>query len=349
MARIASMASAKMLRHEDPRVLANEGTGTDRSDLRAARRALAFAAAGIEALSASLDERFIAALDCFAAVPGRVIVTGMGKSGHVGRKIAATLASTGTPAFFVHPGEAGHGDLGMITGDDAVLAISNSGETPELAHVVSYCRRASIPLVAMTRNARSSLGEAADIVLLLPDSPEACPIGLAPTTSTSMTLALGDAIAMALLERKGFTAEHFHVFHPGGALGRKLRRVGDVMHGNGAMPLVDADQPMAEALRVMSEKRFGCVGVIDATGRLVGIFTDGDLRRKMSAELPEMRAGAAMTPDPITIRPQALVAEALAVMNARSILALFAVEEGRPVGILHIHDCLRAGADQSHV
>jgi arabinose-5-phosphate isomerase len=278
-------------------------------------------------------------------VRGRVVVTGMGKSGHVARKIAATFASTGTPSMYVHPGEASHGDLGMITAEDLVLALSNSGETPELADIVAYTRRFSIPLLAVVGRLRSSLVETADLALLLPARPEACPMGLAPTTSTTSMLALGDALAVALLERRGFGAQDFGVLHPGGKLGRRLVRVDQLMHRGDELPLVGDGVGMAEALLEMTAKRLGCVGVIDAGGRLAGILTDGDLRRHMSPDLLDRRVADLMTPAPRTIRPQALAAEALAMMNQaeRPFTVIFVVDGGRPVGVLHMHDCLRAG------
>ena len=316
----------------------------DRRDVEAARRVLAMEIEGLEALARSLDRAFIDAIDVLAGADGRITVTGMGKSGHVARKIASTLASTGTPALFVHPGEASHGDLGMIAPGDAVLALSNSGETAELSDILAYTRRFRIPLVAITRRAESALAEAADVALVVPASAEACPLGLAPTTSTTMMLALGDAIAVALLERKGFSSEDFQVLHPGGQLGRQLLRVADIMHAGAAVPLVRAGTPMAEAILVITAKSFGCAGVIDEGGRLVGIVTDGDLRRHMGDGLLTQRVDAVMTPTPKTIRPQALAAEALGQMNAQAITSLFVVDDGwRPLGILHIHDCLRAG------
>ncbi|HLF58699.1 MAG TPA: KpsF/GutQ family sugar-phosphate isomerase [Alphaproteobacteria bacterium] len=324
-----------------PRAAAKARTPAD--DLAAGRRVLSAEAQALVALAGALGNAFVRALDLLAAAPGRVIVTGMGKSGHVARKIAATLASTGTPALFVHPGEASHGDLGMITPADAVLALSNSGETQELSDIVAYTRRFRIPLVAITAGETSTLAEAADVSLVLPENGEACPMGLAPTTSTTLMLALGDAIAVALLERKGFSAEDFHVFHPRGKLAQKFLRVGDLMHGDDELPLIGEDGAMSDALMTMTAKRFGCVGVTDASGRLAGIITDGDLRRHMSPKLLERRARDVMTANPKTIRPQALAAEALGVMNEKKITSLFAVENRRPVGIIHIHDCLRAG------
>jgi arabinose-5-phosphate isomerase len=311
-------------------------------DLDSAARALGLAAEGIRALAAQLDQSFTAALDLIEAARGKVVVSGMGKSGHVAHKIASTLASTGTAAFFVHPAEAAHGDLGMITNEDVLLALSNSGETAELGALVEYANRFDVPLIAMTRSAESSLADAADVTLVVPPIAEACPLGLAPTTSTSMMMALGDAIAVALLERKGFSAQDFQVLHPGGALGKKLLRVSDLMHSGEAMPLVPPDMKMSEALVGMSAKSFGTLGILES-GRLTGIVTDGDLRRHMAADLLERPVGEIMTRGPLTIRPQALAAEALNLMNARKTTCVFAVEEGKPVGLLHIHDCLRAG------
>ena len=316
---------------------------TGSRDLDSARRVLRLEAEGIGALAESLGDAFIAALDLLHDVKGRAIVTGMGKSGHVARKIAATMASTGTPAQYVHPGEASHGDLGMITPADVVLALSNSGETSELRDLLEYTRRNAIPLIAITSRAGSTMDEMADVTLLLPATPEACPMGLAPTTSTTASLALGDALAVSLLERKGFSPQDFQVFHPGGKLGQTLLRVSDLMHKGDAMPLCAADTPMKEAILAITAKSFGCVGVLDADGRLAGVVTDGDLRRHMEFDLLNQPAGDVMTADPKTIRPQALAAEAVAVMNKYSITGLFVVEEGKPAGILHIHDCLRAG------
>ncbi|MEE8445303.1 MAG: KpsF/GutQ family sugar-phosphate isomerase, partial [Alphaproteobacteria bacterium] len=295
------------------------------------------------ALESALGDAFVAALDILAAVKGRVVVTGMGKSGHVGVKIAATLASTGTPAQYVHPGEASHGDLGMITAADAVLALSNSGETRELRDLLEYTRRFAIPLIAITAAPDSTLGEMADVTLLLPATPEACPMGLAPTTSTTTSLALGDALAVALLERKGFSPRDFQVLHPGGKLGSSLVRVSDLMHEGDALPLCKSDTPMPEAVLEISAKGFGCVAVVDDGGGLAGVITDGDLRRQVNRDLRTLNAGQTMTGNPKHIRPQALAAEALALMNQYTITGLFVTEGNRPIGIIHIHDCLRAG------
>jgi arabinose-5-phosphate isomerase len=333
---------------EDDRTLTNPiaRTGLATSDLQVARDVLNTEAAGLLSLAASLGDRFARAIDCLASASGRVVVSGMGKSGHVGRKIAATMASTGTPALFVHPAEASHGDLGMIVAGDAVLAISNSGETAELADLVAHTRRFALPLVAITGQSESALALAADVALILPKAAEACPMGLAPTTSTTMQLALGDAIAVALLTRRGFTAADFREIHPGGKLGARLRRVREVMHAGDEMPLAPPGMPMATALLQMTEKRFGCLGIVADDGVLTGIVTDGDLRRAMGPDLLSRRAGDIMTASPRTIGPDALAVEALHAMNAhqRPVTTLFVVDTaGRPLGILHVHDLLRAG------
>ena len=313
--------------------------------LNSARRVLGMEAQALQRMAETLDGAFIRAVEMMAAAEGRVVVTGMGKSGHIGRKIAATLASTGTPAMFVHPGEASHGDLGMITRQDCVLAISNSGETPELGDIVAYTRRFSIPLLAIVGKRNSTIAKAADCVLYLPEAEEACPMGLAPTTSTTATLALGDALAVALLERWGFTPEQFRVYHPGGKLGKSLIRVGDIMHGAEDMPVIAPDAPMSEVLLTMTARRFGCAGVLDRDGALVGIVTDGDLRRHMGDDLLQARAADIMTPSPRCVAREALAAEALGIMNEQRITVLFVVEgdDNHPVGIVHMHDILRAG------
>jgi arabinose-5-phosphate isomerase len=313
-------------------------------DIAVARRVINAEIGGLEQLGRTLDSAFGSVLDLCAAVRGRLIVTGIGKSGHVARKIAATLASTGTPAQFVHPAEASHGDLGMIGGDDAILALSNSGESEELTDIIAYSRRFKIPLVAITSGCNSTLAEAADMVLLVPRAAEACPMGLAPTTSTTMMMALGDALAIALLERKGFSTEDFQVFHPGGRLGRRLLRVGDIMHSGDTVPLVGPDAPMSEAILIITAKSFGCVGVCGADGRLVGVVTDGDLRRHMDDGLLSRRVDEIMHPNPKTTTAGSFAAEALGLMNSFSITSLFVVDDGqRPTGFLHMHDCLRAG------
>ncbi|MFC0409433.1 KpsF/GutQ family sugar-phosphate isomerase [Roseomonas elaeocarpi] len=315
-------------------------------DLAAGRRVLEIEAAGLSAMASSLDGSFAAAVLLLSRATGRVVVSGMGKSGHVARKVAATFASTGTPAQFVHPGEASHGDLGMIVAGDAVLAISNSGETSELSDLVAHTRRFALPLISISGRAGSTLARAADVSLVLPDVPEACPHGLAPTTSTTLQLALGDALAVALLERRGFTAADFRVFHPGGKLGVQLQRVRDLMHAGEAVPIGAPEMRMDAALVLMTAKRLGCLGVV-SENRLVGIITDGDLRRAMdagTADLLSRPAAAVMTQHPLTIGPDALAAEALRIMNERSITTLFVVDAaGAPVGLLHVHDLLRAG------
>ena len=309
------------------------------------RRVIAVEAAALGELGATLGPDFAAALRVMLAARGRVIVSGMGKSGHVARKIAATLASTGTPSMFVHPAEASHGDLGMITAADVVLLLSNSGETPELADMIASAKRFGSPLIAVAGRAESTLMRQADVGVLLPPAPEACSVGLAPTTSTTMTLALGDAMAVALMEHREFTPEDFRDFHPGGRLGARLATVGLLMHRGEEMPLIAPETPMTEVLLVISAKGFGVAGVVDAGGDLIGIITDGDLRRNM-AGLLDRRADEVMTRGPKTISAAALASEALGIMNARKITTLFAtdpVAPARPVGILHVHDCLRAG------
>lgn len=324
-------------------VTANPGSRSS-ADLAVARRVIRAEIRGLESLAQTLDSAFQAAVDTSAAVRGRIIVTGVGKSGHVARKIAATLASTGTPAQFVHPVEASHGDLGMIGPEDAILALSNSGETSELADIIAYSRRFKIPLMAITGGMQSTLSGAADIVMLLPPADEACPMGLAPTTSTTMMITLGDALALALLERKGFSSADFQVFHPGGRLGRRLLRVRDIMHQDDEIPTASPGTRMSDAILVMTAKSFGCVGVCDAHRRLVGVVTDGDLRRHMGDSLLARAVEAVMNPNPKTIAPAALAADALGLMNRFAITSLFVVDEGgRPIGFLHMHDCLRAG------
>ena len=295
------------------------------------------------ALGAYLKEPFSSAVAKLAGAKGRVIVTGIGKSGHIGQKIAATFASTGTPAFFVHPSEASHGDLGMITREDAIVAISWSGESVELRNILTYSRRFKVPLIAITSRGDSALAKQSDVVLELPRAKEACPHGLAPTTSTTMQLAIGDCLAIALLEHKGFTASDFSVFHPGGSLGASLKFVSDLMHAGDMLPLVGEDTPMSAALVTMTQKSFGCLGVVDAKGRLAGVITDGDLRRHMGDDLLAARTRDIMTRKPKVVTPGMLASAALEVLNASRITALFVVDRGKPVGIVHIHDLLRAG------
>jgi arabinose-5-phosphate isomerase len=317
--------------------------------IASARRTIDMERTGLSALLAELDnglaEPFASAIEVIRNATGRVIVTGIGKSGHVARKVAATLASTGTPAQFVHPAEASHGDLGMVRPDDIVLALSWSGETVELKSLVEYSRRFRIPLIAITARPASTLARESDVVLILPEVPEACPHGLAPTTSTLMQLALGDALAIALLEARGFTPEDFRIFHPGGRLGASLHFVRDIMHRDDALPLVTVGTVMSEAIVRMTEKRLGCVGIVDLEGLLIGIITDGDLRRHLGPEILACKVDDIMTRDPKTISSDTLVAEALAMMNMhhRPFTVLFVVEDAKPIGIVHMHDFLRLG------
>ncbi|WP_018632059.1 KpsF/GutQ family sugar-phosphate isomerase [Neomegalonema perideroedes] len=316
------------------------------ADLSVARRVLKVEAEAILALSEALDDRFAAAVDLLMTVRGRVIVSGIGKSGHVGRKIAATLASTGTPAQFVHPAEASHGDLGMVTAEDVALILSNSGETKELFDLLSHAGRWRIPIVAITAREESTLARAAAVPLILPKAPEACPMGLAPTTSTTMTLALGDALAVALMERRAFNPDRFRMLHPGGTLGAALLRVEDLMRAGESLPLISVDAEMEEAVREITAKALGLVGVVDGRGALVGVITDGDLRRHIVGLL-DLSIPEVMTATPLTVRRGAMAVEGVAVMNERKVTALFVVDAdgpgARPVGLLHIHDCLRAG------
>ncbi|WP_375260359.1 SIS domain-containing protein [Palleronia sp.] len=316
---------------------------TDAQLLDAAQRVLATEAEALAAMADRLPDGFAEAVRAIHAARGRVIVAGVGKSGHVGRKIAATLSSTGTPSLFIHPTEASHGDLGMIGTGDLCVMISNSGETVELGDLTAYCRRFGIPIVAISGRSGSTLMLAATHALLLPDAPEACPMGLAPTTSTTATLALGDAIAIALMELRGFTAERFGVFHPGGKLGAQLARVESLMHTGAKLPRVAADTPMGDTLIEMTSKGYGVAAVVGPEGRLVGVVTDGDLRRNMT-DLMQRTAGDVANPEPVTIAPDMLAAEAMAILQARKISVLMVVgEDARPVGVLHIHDLLRAG------
>ena len=297
-----------------------------------------------EALTNGLAGPFCNAVNIIGGISGRLIVTGVGKSGHIGTKLAATFASTGTPAFFVHPAEANHGDLGMIGRDDAILAMSWSGESQELQGILSYSRRFSIPLIAMTAGENSTLAREADVVLLLPKVQEACPHGLAPTTSTVLQLAMGDAIAISLLEARGFTPNDFRVFHPGGKLGASLTHVRDIMHTGDRLPLVKQGTPMPEAIVTLSHKHFGCVAVLDDDGKLAGIVTEGDMARNLSRNLAELSVDDVMTRTPKTIKPSTLATAALAILNQHSIGALLVVDEdNRPIGLVHFHDLLRIG------
>jgi arabinose-5-phosphate isomerase len=317
-------------------------------DLGAAARVLSYAAEALTALSSALDGEFVRAIDAMMAAKGRVIVSGMGKSGHIARKIAATLSSTGTPAYFVHPAEASHGDLGVIARQDVLLMLSWGGETAELADLISYAKRFGLPLIGIASNPDSTLMQAADVKLLLPRAPEACPNGLAPTTSTTMMLALGDALAVALMERKGFSPDQYRDIHPGGSLGKALIRVADLMHQGDEIPLAREEAGMRDVLLVMAERRFGCVGLVNAKGALTGIITDGDLSRHIDGDdFLSRKASDIMTRNPKIAAPGQLAVEALAFMNENKITRLFVLEAKdaarRPVGILHIHDCLRAG------
>lgn len=316
--------------------------------IASAKRALEIESRGLGELIVQLDgdlgQNFAVAVDLLRRARGRIILTGIGKSGHIARKIAATLASTGTPAIFVHPSEASHGDLGMIARDDAIVMISNSGESSELKDILAYSRRFKVPLVAITAKAASTVATEADIALILPQAAEACPIGLAPTTSTLLQLALGDALAIALLEDKGFSAHDFLMFHPGGRLGAALTHVSDIMHKPPSLPLVPPGTLMSAALVVMTEKSLGCLGIVDAAERLIGIITDGDLRRHMSKDLLDLNVASVMTTAPRTIEPDTLASEALEQLNSREITSLFVVDEDtRPIGLIHIHDLLRLG------
>jgi arabinose-5-phosphate isomerase len=327
--------------------IAHEVRPPQSDDLAAARRVITYASDAIRALGDGLGGDFSRAVDLILAVKGRVIVSGMGKSGHVARKIAATLTSTGTPSHFVHPAEASHGDLGAITRADALLMLSNSGETRELSDLITFANRFRIPIVGIASRSDSALLKSSDVALVLPIAREACPMGLAPTTSTTLMLVLGDALAVALMERRGFTPDQYREFHPGGSLGKSLIRVCDIMHGGAEMPLVSEAAGMPEVLAIMSEKSFGCVGVVDGRGSLVGIFTHGDLSRRVDRGLLDREVADVMTRDPKIVTPAQLAAQALAIMNEKKITVLFVVDGDdslkRPVGILHMHDCLRAG------
>ena len=318
-------------------------TKSAQHDIEVGRRVLAVETAGLTALAKVLDGSYVRALDLMSAARGRVVVSGIGKSGHIASKIAATLASTGTPAQYVNAADASHGDLGMITPEDVVLVLSNSGETVELSDLVAYTKFHRIPLIAVTGRAGSSLDKAADVSLVLPEIQEACSMNLAPTTSTTMMLALGDALSVSLLERKGFSPDDFNTLHPGGQLARRFLRLDQVMHTGEEIPLANGDTVMSEVLITMTAKRFGCVGVTDDKARLIGIVTDGDLRRHMAGQLLIRKARDIMTKGPLTLPPDKLAASALGLMNERSITSIFVVEDKIPIGIVHIHDLLRAG------
>jgi arabinose-5-phosphate isomerase len=314
------------------------------SDAKAAQRVFETASEAIRSLSEALNGEFSRAVDILLSVKGRVVVSGMGKSGHIARKIAATLASTGTPAQFIHPAEASHGDLGMLTRNDALLMLSWRGETAELSDLITYAKRFRIPLIGMASNAESTLLQASDVALVLPAVREACPMGLAPTTSTTVMLVLGDALAVALMERRGFSADQYRDFHPGGSLGRALIRVSDLMHTSDEIPLVTDTTPMQRVLIAIAEHRFGCVGVVDKKGALIGIVTDGDLRRHMvRPDLMTARVDDVMTKNPKTIGRDQFAGEALEILNSAKITALIVTDGKKPVGIVHLHDLLRAG------
>jgi arabinose-5-phosphate isomerase len=333
----------------NPKPLMAKSSGTNHADaaVLSALRTLDAEGSGIAAIVATLQSDlsgpFAAAADLIRNAKGRLIVTGLGKSGHIGRKVAATFASTGTPAFFVHAAEASHGDLGMITPDDVILALSWSGEQPEMKNLISYAARFRIPVIAMTADRESTLSKAADVALTLPKAREACPHNLAPTTSSLMMLALGDALAIALLEGRGFTSTDFSVLHPGGKLGAMLKFTRDLMHSGDAVPLKPVGTKMSDALVEMSSKGFGCVGIVDARGLIVGIVTDGDLRRHMRPDLMTASVDDVMTKNPKTISRDTLAGEALEVLNSSKITTLIVTDAGKPVGILHLHDLLRAG------
>lgn len=313
--------------------------------LKSAHHTLDLESESLKMLSESLDDSFVQAVYAINNTKGRIIITGMGKSGHVGRKIAASLSSLGTTAYFVHPGEASHGDLGMIEPSDIVIALSNSGEAPELSDIIAFCRRFNIKLIGMTGKRDSTLGRQSDIVLCLPPIHEACPFGLAPTTSTTLMMALGDALAIALLQLHNFSKDEYKLRHPGGKLGKMMMTVADLMHKGDEMPLVSPDLNMADALVEMSGKGFGCLGIVDENGDFMGVFTDGDLRRAMSPDLLTKTIQDVMTAMPKTTTPQTLAIDALRIMNTtgKGITSLFVLDGKKPVGFLHMHDCLRAG------
>ena len=312
-------------------------------DISSAKMTISIEVEALKALESSLDESLTTALDIMQSSSGRIILTGMGKSGHIAKKIAASLASTGTPSFFVHPSEASHGDLGMITNDYVIIAISNSGESKELVDILNYAKRFGIKLIAITKNPQSSLGKAGDVILKLPSSKEACPLGLAPTSSTTATLVLGDILTVAMIERKGFSKEQFNQRHPGGKLGSVLQKVSDLMHVGDEIPLLPSTAGMHDVLLEMTSKRLGCVGFTNKDGDLIGILTDGDLRRCLSNDILTKKAEDVMTKNPKVISPDAMATEAVKLMHDKKITNIFAVADGKPVGVIHIHDCLNSG------
>jgi len=312
-------------------------------DIASAKRTIDIEIQALRQMESELGDSLTKALDVMQSANGRIILTGMGKSGHIAKKIAASLASTGTPSFFVHPAEASHGDLGMITSEDVIIAISNSGESKELVDILNYSKRFGIKLIAITKNPESSLGKAGDIVLKLPSSKEACPLGLAPTSSTTATLVLGDILTVAMIERKGFSKEQFNQRHPGGKLGSVLQKVSDLMHKGSEMPILSLNACMHDVLLEMTSKRLGCVGFVDSNGLLVGMLTDGDLRRCLSSDILDKKASDVMTVNPKVISPDSMASEAVKLMHEKKITNIFAVENGKPVGVIHIHDCLNSG------
>ncbi len=323
--------------------IANDIDKLSNRDLISAKNTIEKEIETLKVMENELNSSLTVALDMMQNAKGRVILTGMGKSGHIAKKIAASLASTGTPSFFVHPAEASHGDLGMITNEDVVIAISNSGESKELVDILNYSKRFGIPLIAITKNPESSLGKAGDVVLKLPNNGEACPLGLAPTSSTTATLVLGDVLTVAMIERNGFTKSQFNQRHPGGKLGSVLQKVSDLMHKGDEMPLLSQDSNMQDVLLEMTSKRLGCVGFVDASGSLVGMLTDGDLRRCLSNDILNKKGIDVMTKNPKVISPSAMASEAVKLMHDKKITNLFAVENGKPIGVIHIHDCLNSG------
>ncbi|MEE3348568.1 MAG: KpsF/GutQ family sugar-phosphate isomerase [Candidatus Gastranaerophilaceae bacterium] len=323
--------------------MSNEINKLANSDLITAKQTIDKEIEALRVMESELDYSLTKALDTMQSAKGRIILTGMGKSGHIAKKIAASLASTGTPSFFVHPAEASHGDLGMITEDDVIIAISNSGESKELIDILNYSKRFGIKLIAITKNPESSLGKAGDIVLKLPNNGEACPLGLAPTSSTTATLVLGDILTIAMIKRNGFSKEQFNQRHPGGKLGSVLQKVSDLMHKGDEMPLLPSDSGMQETLLEMTSKRLGCVGFTDTNGNLIGMLTDGDLRRCLSNDILSKKACDVMTKNPKVISPEAMASEAVKLMHDKKITNIFAVENGKPVGVIHIHDCLNSG------
>ena len=323
--------------------MSNDINKLSNSDLISAKRTIDTEIDALRVMESELGTSLTEALNLMQSARGRVILTGMGKSGHIAQKIAASLASTGTPSFFVHPAEASHGDLGMITPDDIIIAISNSGESKELVDILNYSKRFGIKLIAITKNPNSSLGKAGDIVLKLPSSREACPLGLAPTSSTTATLVLGDILTVAMIERNGFSKEQFNQRHPGGKLGSVLQKVSDLMHKGDEIPILSLNAGMQDVLLEMTSKRLGCVGFVDESGNLAGILTDGDLRRCLSPDILSKKALDVMTINPKVISPDSMASEAVKLMHDKKITNLFAVENGTPVGVIHIHDCLNSG------